>query len=136
MTDPLTVESLIRACGLSNREAAEFCGVTDRTVSRWLAGERAPLPEALARLESLDAALTRSAAEAARLWREKGAAAAVEFAVPRSDASAKRRGWPFRSVVFALLSRLRGAMPEAKIVPVPEEKSRAPIPPAALTPPE
>ena len=71
----------LRLCGLSQVEAAEYLGVSLRTLQRWYAGEREPRERAWDKLRALYAdqryAVGRAPGWAQQSWPSRGAYMAV-----------------------------------------------------------
>lgn len=88
-----TIALLSQRCGLSQREAADFHGVSFDTVKSWWAGRNATPPSAIEELRSLYAKIERTAGEAVKLAK-KQRAANIEFGLASDDHEARSLGWP------------------------------------------
>lgn len=89
--------------GLSRAGLARLIGVTDRTVNRWINGERAVLPEAADALHELIAAQERAADEAEKLYREHPADEMPVLIYRDADHDPKWTGFPCASAHLAVV---------------------------------
>ena len=113
----MTARLLIDACGLSQREAAEFLGVRIDTVKSW---HRINPPQArpgvLAELRALHAIQRRAAAhlivQVRETTRAYGEAEMVEIGLSTDDHEARSLGWPcvgaHRMAIALAAARLTG----------------------------
>lgn len=95
----MTAALLIDACGLSQREAAEFLNVRIDTVKGWYRPRpSAARPGVLSELRALHAKQRRAAAHQIalirQLVRQHGAPDAIELSLSSDDAEARQKGWP------------------------------------------
>lgn len=95
----MTARLLIDACGLSQREAAEFLSVRLDTVKSWYRRDPpAARPGVLDELRRLHAHQRRAAAETIRLVRglskTRGAPDGIDLYLSPDDRAAHERGWP------------------------------------------
>lgn len=95
----MTAALLIDACGLSQREAADFLGVRIDTVKGWYRPRpSAARPGVLSELRALHAKQRRAAARQIalirQLVRQHVAPDAIELALSSDDVEARQRGWP------------------------------------------
>lgn len=91
MTPFAALQSL---CGLSNREAADFLGVREKTVDDWRSGRRGAPEGAFADLDALVARQANAADDAAELIEARAEGAEIEIGYPADDAEAQSLGWP------------------------------------------
>lgn len=113
---PATLRLTLARAGLSNAEAARLLGVTDRTVSRWLAGDVEPTPSHVAKLAGLikrqDTAVSLALATYCRRLAEHGSANGEDLWLPKSDADSVARGWPCKGAHVAVLRRCAEGLKE------------------------
>jgi hypothetical protein len=89
---------LAQACGLSQREAADFLRVRLDTIKSWASGRRQAPQEALAELATLAARIDTAAIEAVAqidaMAAQHGAPSEIDLGVASDDAEAQSIGWP------------------------------------------
>lgn len=96
-------------CGLSNREAAEFLGITESAVEKFRRGSRAAPSGVLRELQALWAEIDRTAIEAAEEMVRRGImneAAEIEVGYPADDYEAQQLGLPCAGAWRQMLARL------------------------------
>ena len=120
----MTARLLIDACGLSQREAAEFLGVRLDTVKSWY--RRAPptaRPGVISELQALHVKQRRAAANLIRqarlLAREHGTADTIEVGIASDDAEARSLGWPCVGAQRQAIALAAVRLPGTRIVIVP-----------------
>jgi len=105
--------ALLKLCGLSPREAAEYLGYQRREVINWAQSTEVPPPEALAKLYFL---FDEQEAEATRIledWELADKPKVMEFTIPADDGVAKSAGWPSLGAYMVSI-----AMAQATLGPV------------------
>lgn len=111
--------------GLSNREAAAYLTVSERTIEDWRTGRKRPAPGPLAEMAALIDRQASAAEKAADEIERRGASAdTVEIGYPEDDAEAQSIGWPcvgaWRAMAGAAISLLVvGGRPPRSIQLVP-----------------
>lgn len=90
--------ALMRTCGLSQREAADFHGVRLDTVKSWCGGRNRAPDGAIAELKNLFARIAKAADEfiagAEKMSDQYGADVEIEAGIASDDAEARSLGWP------------------------------------------
>jgi hypothetical protein len=89
---------LAQACGLSQREAADFLRVRLDTIKSWASGRRQAPQDALAELAALanriDTAAAEALAQIEKMVAQHGVPAEIDLGVAADDAEAQSIGWP------------------------------------------
>jgi hypothetical protein len=89
---------LAQACGLSQREAADFLRVRLDTIKSWASGRRQAPQDALAELATLanriDTAAAEALAQIERMAAQHGIPSEIDLGVAADDAEAQSIGWP------------------------------------------
>ena len=103
----------IDACGLSQREAAEYLGVRKDTVERALRGRDRTPRGWLAELRQLHDRQQQAAQQAFQLWREAGEPKEIELGIASDDYEAQQPplGWPCVSAQLAVMRLLWERLP-------------------------
>lgn len=104
---------LLSSTGLSQTEAARYLHVEDRTVRRWLNGDRETPEDAIADLALLSAKLDRDAEQEIKLLDEQPKSERVRLLIYRRDDDLP--GWtglPTASCYLAMMRRIFAARPE------------------------
>ena len=119
---------ILRGCGLSQREAADFLGVRLDTVKSWSAG-RNPIPEgAMLSLHDLADRQEETALELVELWEEGGQPEEIEIGLSTDDHEAQSLGWPCAGAHLAAIRRIWEVLPpDVRVIVVP----RGPTPATA-----
>lgn len=118
-----TFALLCERCGLSQREAADYLDMRYDTVAKYCQGTRTPPAGALTELRTLYAKIERAAAEALdqinRIIAETGAEPEIiELGLSRTDAEARKLGWPCIGAHAAALGLAQAKIgTAARIVP-------------------
>ncbi|SMF82006.1 hypothetical protein SAMN06265365_14211 [Tistlia consotensis] len=102
----------LQACGLSQREAAEYLAVRLDTLKSWSAGRKPTRPGILSELRAL-AGRQEAAAESCLLaWERDGRPAELCYALAGDDEAARRMGWPCVGAQRAVARRLWERLPQ------------------------
>lgn len=110
----------VEACGLSQREAAEYLEVRRDTVDRALRGRDKTPAGWLVELAALLSRQRRAADEAYRLWNDHGRPGEIEIGVSSDDHEAQSLGWPCVGAHIAVIRLLRERLPDdVRLIPVP-----------------
>ena len=114
------IATILRGCGLSQREAADFLGVRLDTLKSWSAG-RNPTPQgALDQLHELATRQEQVASEAVEIWQEQGEPSQIEIGIASDDHEAQSLGWPCVGAHAAVARRVWEILPQGvavRIVP-------------------
>ena len=117
-----TFALLQQACGLSNREAAEFLSVPVNTVEGWRMGRRTCPSGAIDELRSLFSKIENAANEniklTSKLTTEHGVPDEIELGLASDDYEAQTLGWPCVGAQEACYGLVIARLPHKfKIVP-------------------
>lgn len=120
----MTARLLIDACGLSQREAAEFLSVRLDTVKSWYrAHPPAARPGIISELQSLNAKQRRAAANfinlTRKLAREGTISDTIEVGIASDDAEARSLGWPCVGAHRMAIAMATARLPHTRVVIVP-----------------
>lgn len=103
---------LLQACGLSQREAADFHRVRPDTVKSWSAGRNAAPDGALEELRKLYALITGAAERHLQVLDDLPAGAEIEIGYPADDHQAQTLGFPcvgaWRAMAALIVAELAG----------------------------
>lgn len=111
---------LRQECGLSLREAAEFCEVRFDTIRNWDYDRRTPPKDLLIKLHNLSARINFVAAESLNKIRElpKSETIIIGYAVDDHEAQNHPIQWPFASTQYAMLGVLFSMMTPEELLMV------------------
>lgn len=105
---PTLFSLLVRVCGLSLREAAEFFNVRLDTVKSWSSGRNrvpdAVLDELVALAAQIEKAASETLAQIEDMATQYGAPAEIELGIASDDVEAESIGWPCVGAQSACLS--------------------------------
>lgn len=113
---------ILRGCGLSQREAADFLGIRPDTVKGYASPSRPqqPPPGVLAELHELAARQDQVALEEVDVWEQQGQPSEIKIGLASDDCEARSLGWPCVGAHRAVIRRLWEMLPpEVRIVMVP-----------------
>lgn len=113
---------ILRGCGLSQREAADFLGIRPDTVKGYASPSRPqqPPPGVLAELHELAARQDQAALDEVDTWEQQGRPSEIEIGLASDDYEAQGLGWPCVGAHRAVIRRLWELLPpEVRIVMVP-----------------
>lgn len=107
--------SLQGLCGLSNREAAEFFGVSPSSIDKWRLSTRNPPPRgALEALADLHARQRKAAEAMFKIVQQQvkahGADGSIDLGFCSDDAEAQSLGWPCVGAHRAVLAMVAAAV--------------------------
>lgn len=107
---------ILNSTGLSQREAASFLDVDERTVRRWVAGQYDPPQGVAEEMIALIRQQEKAANALLSTMREKsadnGLPETIDCLVAESDEAAQERGWPTVSSQMASFRRLIEIAPD------------------------
>ena len=109
----MTLLSAIRkGCGLSQREAAQFLGVSIDSMKSWESGRRQVPAGVLREFRHLAQQQQRAAEEALAAWDESGRPDVIELGLASDDYEAQSLGWPCVGAQLAAFRRLWELLPD------------------------
>ena len=107
--------ALVRLCGLSANQTAQFLGVKRHAVIGWLREDGEPPEEMMKKLYELYAAQESAAEEILDHWDEMGRPDAMTLTVAATDSEALEAGWPGVAAQMTSLAIAQATLPNVKI---------------------
>jgi hypothetical protein len=103
---PAELLVILDQTGLTQAEAARYCGIEPRSISRYLNLDRAIGPDVAQRLLDLRREQDQAAAVILERWKRRGKPDTVMVVYREQDHDPKWTGWPTSGVHVALVRRL------------------------------
>lgn len=102
---------ILRGCGLSQREAADFLDVRIDTLKSWGSGRNGAPAGVLAALHELSELQDRAANQVADVWQANGEPDEIEIGLASDDYEAQTLGWPCVGAHMAVIRRVWEILP-------------------------
>lgn len=117
---------ILRGCGLSQKEAADFLDARIDTVKSWGSGRNAVPAGVLNEMHALTEKQEAAATQAQQIWLDAGEPDEIEIGISSDDYEARSLGWPCVGAHGAVIRRLWEMLPtDVDIVVVPRGSTSA-----------
>ena len=107
---------ILRGCGLSQREAADFLDVRIDTLKSWGSGRNGAPAGVLAALHELSSLQDNAANQVADIWQANGEPDEIEIGLASDDYEARTLGWPCVGAHKAVIRRVWEVLPTDVII--------------------